>query len=250
MSVGAYRFSDRTVPVRKRRMRINQKKIAGEKAAEYIKNGMIVGLGTGSTAKYLIDRVGQLVREGLRIQAVATSRATERQARALGIPLLEIDEADHIDLAIDGVDEIDGGFNATKGGGGALFREKIVASLAREVIWIMDESKLVEHLGAFPLPVEVLPYGHKAVLRRLAEYGYRPVLRERDGAPFVTDNGNYIVDLHLGVPAPVEEAAKNINGIVGVLETGQFLKMCSRIIVGTDHGAQVLEAPGKDSGRG
>ncbi len=112
---------------------MNKKKIAGEKAAEYIKDGMIVGLGTGSTAKYLVDKVGELVRDGLKIRAVATSNATEEQARALGIPLLDVNEVEYIDIAIDGVDEIDSEFNATKGGGGALFREKIVASLAKEV---------------------------------------------------------------------------------------------------------------------
>lgn len=221
---------------------MNQKKIAGEKAAEYIKDGMIVGLGTGSTARYLVDKVGEMVRNGLCIQAVPTSKATEQQARQLGIPLLDINEVEAIDLAIDGVDEIDRDFNATKGGGGALFREKIVADLAKEVIWIMDESKLVEHLGDYPLPVEILPYGCQVTVRKLEKLGYHPVMRNKDGELFVTDNGNYIVDLHLSAPVDVEEVRKNLSGIVGVLETGQFLKMCARIIVGTDDGAKVIEA--------
>lgn len=220
---------------------MNQKQIAGEKAAEYIREGMIVGLGTGSTAKYLVDKVGELVQNGLKIQAVPTSRATEQQARELGIPLLDINEVEHIDLAIDGVDEIDGEFNATKGGGGALFREKVVASLAQEVIWIMDESKLVEAIGAFPLPVEILPYGYKIVFNKLEALGYKPVMRMKDEELFVTDNGNYIVDLHLGVPANIEEVRENLKNMVGVLETGQFLKMCKRIIVGTNDGAKVIE---------
>lgn len=221
---------------------MNQKKIAGEKAAEYIKDGMIVGLGTGSTARYLVDKVGEMVRNGLCIQAVPTSKATEQQARQLGIPLLDINEVEAIDLAIDGVDEIDRDFNATKGGGGALFREKIVADLAKEVIWIMDESKLVEHLGDYPLPVEILPYGYRVIVRKLEKLGYHPVMRNKDGELFVTDNGNYIVDLHLSAPVDVEEVRKNLSSIVGVLETGQFLKMCARIIVGTDDGAKVIEA--------
>lgn len=221
---------------------MNQKKIAGEKAAEFIKDGMIIGLGTGSTAKYLIDKVGDMVvNRGLRIQAVATSKATEIQARELGIPLLDINEVDAIDLVIDGVDEIDRNFNATKGGGGALFREKMVADLAKEVIWIMDESKLVDNLGEFPLPVEILPYGYKAIFRKLEEYGYHPVMRLKDNDLFVTDNGNYIVDLHLGVPVDIEDVKKKVNSIVGVLETGQFLKMCNRIIVGTNNGAKIIE---------
>lgn len=221
---------------------MNQKKIAGEKAAEYIKDGMIIGLGTGSTARYLVDKVGEMVRNGLCIQAVPTSKATEQQARRLGIPLLDINEVEAIDLAIDGVDEIDRDFNATKGGGGALFREKIVADLAKEVIWIMDESKLVEHLGDYPLPVEILPYGCQVTVRKLEKLGYHPVMRNKDGELFVTDNGNYIVDLHLSAPVDVEEVRKNLSGIVGVLETGQFLKMCARIIVGTDDGTKVIEA--------
>lgn len=221
---------------------MNQKKIAGEKAAEYIKDGMIVGLGTGSTARYLVDKVGEMVRNGLCIQAVPTSKATEQQARQMGIPLLDINEVEAVDLAIDGVDEIDRDFNATKGGGGALFREKIVADLAKEVIWIMDESKLVEHLGDYPLPVEILPYGCQVTVRKLEKLGYHPVMRNKDGKLFVTDNGNYIVDLHLSAPVDVEEVRKNLSSIVGVLETGQFLKMCARIIVGTDDGAKVIEA--------
>lgn len=221
---------------------MNQKKIAGEKAAEFVKDGMILGLGTGSTAKYLVDCVGEMVKNGLKIQAVPTSKATEQQALALGIPLLDISEADHIDLDIDGVDEIDRDFNATKGGGGALFREKVIADLANEVIWIMDESKLVEHLGAFPLPVELLPYGHTIVFRKLEAYGYHPVMRRKDGQLFVTDNGNYIADLHLGTDMDIQGVKTTLDHIVGVLETGQFLKMCRRIIVGTDHGAHVIEA--------
>lgn len=128
---------------------MDMKKLAGDKAAEYVKDGMVVGLGTGSTAYHMVNAVGEMVKNGLKIQAIPTSKATEAQARELGIPLLTIDELDHVDLAIDGVDEIDPQFNAIKGGGGALYREKVVASMAKEVIWIMDESKLVDKIGAF-----------------------------------------------------------------------------------------------------
>lgn len=221
---------------------MNRKKIAGEKAAEYIKDGMVIGLGTGSTVKYLVDKVGEMVKKGLKIKAVPTSKVTEQQARELGIPLVDINEVDHIDLDIDGVDEIDGNFNATKGGGGALFREKVVADLAKEVIWIMDESKLVNNLGNFPLPVEILPYGYKIVFKKLKEYGYNPAMRMKEGELFITDNGNYIVDLHLGTSMDVEEIKIKLNSIVGVLETGQFFKMCKRIIVGTNNGVKVIEA--------
>ena len=140
---------------------MDMKKLAGDKAAEYVKDGMVVGLGTGSTAYHMVNAVGEMVKNGLKIQAIPTSKATEAQARELGIPLLTIDELDHVDLAIDGVDEIDPQFNAIKGGGGALYREKVVASMAKEVIWIMDESKLVDKIGAFHLPVEIAQYGSK-----------------------------------------------------------------------------------------
>ena len=222
---------------------MNQKRIAGEKAAEFIKDGMIIGLGTGSTAKYLIDKVGDMVKNGLKIYAVATSKATELQARKLCIPILDINEVEYIDIAIDGVDEIDRNFNATKGGGGggALFREKMVADLAKEVIWIMDESKVVDNLGKFPLPIEILPYGYKVIFRKLKEYGYNPVMRLKEDDFFVTDNGNYIVDLHLNVPVDIEDVKQKLDNTVGVLETGQFLKMCNRIIIGTGSGAKIME---------
>ena len=221
---------------------MDKKKIAGEKAAEFIKDGMTVGLGTGSTAKYLVDKVGEMVKDGLNIRAVATSKATENQAGELGIPLIDVNDVDYIDIAIDGVDEIDRDFNATKGGGGALFREKIVASLAKEVIWIMDDSKLVESIGNFPLPVEILPYGYKVTFKRLEALGYNPVMRMKENELYVTDNGNYIADLHIGAPADVDDIKQKLDNTVGVLETGQFLKMCDRIVVGTDDGAVVYEA--------
>ena len=150
---------------------MDMKKMAGDKAAEYVKDGMVVGLGTGSTAYHMVNAIGERVKNGLKIQAIPTSKATEEQARELGIPLLTIDEVDHVDLDIDGVDEIDPQFNAIKGGGGALYREKVVATLAKEVIWIMDESKLVDHIGAFHLPVEIAQYGSKQAMARMEGYG-------------------------------------------------------------------------------
>lgn len=224
---------------------MDKKKIAGEKAAEYVKDGMVVGLGTGSTAFHMVNAIGERVKNGLKIQAIPTSKATEAQARELGIPLLTIDEVDHVDLDIDGVDEIDPQFNAIKGGGGALYREKVVATLAKEVIWIMDDSKLVEHIGAFHLPVEIAQYGSKQAMTQMEEYGFHPVLRVKDGKTFVTDNGNFIADLHLGAGFDIEDVRNKITGIVGVLEHGLFLNMCKRIIVGSDSGVTVTENPSK-----
>ncbi|NSB15029.1 ribose-5-phosphate isomerase RpiA [Clostridium beijerinckii] len=219
---------------------MDQKRVAGEKSTEYIKDGMILGLGTGSTAYYMIKKVGELIKNGMKIKAVATSKSTESLARELKIPLLSIDEVDRIDLAIDGVDEIDNEFNAIKGGGGALFREKIVASLANEVIWIMDESKLVDGIGEFPLPVEILPYGYKHVIKELQDYSLNPKIRMKEEEIFVTDNGNYIVDLHIGKPMNINDVYNKVNRITGVLETGLFINMCNRIIIGTNSGAKII----------
>ncbi len=220
---------------------MERKRIAGQKATEYIKDGMILGLGTGSTAYYMIKEVGELVQIGMNLKAVATSKSTENLAKELHIPLVQIDEIDRIDLCIDGVDEIDKQFNAIKGGGGALFREKIVANLADEVIWIMDDSKLVDSIGAFPLPTEVLPYGYTQVIRKLKEYSFNPIIRMKDGNVFITDNGNYIVDLHIGNPMDINDVYAKVTGITGVLEIGLFINMCRRVIVGTDSGVKVIE---------
>lgn len=220
---------------------MDKKKIAGEKATEYVKDGMILGLGTGSTAYHMVNKIGEMVKAGMDLKGVPTSKATEEQAKALGIPLLSINEVDHIDIDIDGVDEIDPAFNATKGGGGALFREKVVADLADMVIWICDDSKLVDSLGAFPLPIEILQYGYTQTIKKMAAYGWNPVLRERDGKVFVTDNGNYIVDLHLEKPVDIQDVKQKLSTIVGVLETGQFLNFCKYLIVGSDNGVQVIE---------
>ena len=215
---------------------MDMKKLAGDKAATYVKDGMVVGLGTGSTAYHMVNAVGEMVKNGLKIQAIPTAKATEAQARELSIPL----------LAIDGVDEIDPQFNAIKGGGGALYREKVVASMAKEVIWIMDESKLVDKIGAFHLPVEIAQYGSKQAMERMTGYGWNPVLRVRDGKTFVTDNGNYIADLHLGAGFDIQDVYSKLTGMLGVLEHGLFLNMCKRMIVGHSDGTvDVIENPSK-----
>ncbi len=224
---------------------MTEKKNAGIRAAEYIEDNMIIGLGTGSTAYYMIERVGQLVVNGLNIKAVATSLSTANIAAKFNIPLVSVDEVERIDLAIDSVDEIDGRFNAIKGGGGALFREKIVANLADQVIWIMDSSKAVDAIGAFPLPVEILPYGCNHTLRKMELLSMRPALRMKSNVPFLTDNHNYIVDLHIGKGFDIKYVSDELKAIPGVLETGLFLNMCDRIIVGIKDGVKVIENPGK-----
>lgn len=222
---------------------MEEKKIAGIKATEYIEDNMIIGLGTGSTAYYMIERVGQLVKQGLNIKAVATSQSTVNLANEFNIPLISIDQVERIHLAIDGVDEIDGNFNAIKGGGGALFREKMVANIADKVIWIMDSSKVVDSIGAFPLPVEILPYGYTHILKKLNLLLLNPVLRMKGDVPFLTDNHNYIVDLHLGKSFDIKDVSEKLQAISGVLETGLFLNTCDRIIVGTGNETKIIENP-------
>ena len=224
---------------------MNLKEVVGKKAVEYVKDGMIVGLGTGSTVFYFVHALADRVKEGLNVEMVSTSIQTVELAQSLGLTIKELEEIDHIDLAVDGVDEIDKEFNAIKGGGAALFREKIVADIAREVIWIYDESKDVEKLGNFNLPVEILPFGYSHTIRKMEEAGLNPVLRLKDGNTLITDNNNFIVDLHLGYGFDIKSVKEKLESIVGVVEHGLFLNMCKLCITGTEHGAVIIENPNK-----
>lgn len=220
---------------------MNEKQLAGEKAAEFVKDGMTVGLGTGSTVYYTIRRIGEMVREGLNIKAVSTSSSTTLLAESLNIPLVAIDEVGWLDLTIDGADEVDPSFQGIKGGGGALFFEKIVAAASDRSIWVVDSRKLVERLGKFPLPVEVVPYGNTHVFQRLSGRGMNPKWRMSGESRFVTDSGNYIIDLHLG--AIEDPVALNdwLNGITGVVEHGLFLGMADTVIVAHQDIVEVME---------
>lgn len=224
---------------------MNLKEVVGKEAVKYVEDGMIVGLGTGSTVFYFVHALADRVKEGLNIQMVSTSIQTVELAKSLGLNIKELEEIDHIDLAVDGVDEIDKNFNAIKGGGAALFREKIVADIAKEVIWIYDESKDVEKLGKFNLPVEILPFGYSHTVRKLTEAGLNPVIRKKDGEILITDNHNYIADLHLGYGFDIEEVKEKLANIVGVVEHGLFLNMCKLCIKGTLGGAVIINNPNK-----
>ena len=224
---------------------MNLKEVVGKEAVKYVEDGMIVGLGTGSTVFYFVHALSDRVKEGLNIQMVSTSIQTVELAKSLGLNIKELEEIDHIDLAVDGVDEIDKNFNSIKGGGAALFREKIVADIAKEVIWIYDESKDVEKLGKFNLPVEILPFGYSHTVRKLIEAGLNPVIRKKDGEILITDNHNYIVDLHLGYGFDIEEVKEKLANIVGVVEHGLFLNMCKLCIKGTPEGAVIINNPNK-----
>lgn len=222
---------------------MNVKQMVGEKAAEFVKDGMVIGLGTGSTAYYMVEAVGKKVSEGLNVVGVTTSTRTKEQAEKLGIPLKSVDEVDKIDLTIDGADEISSTYQGIKGGGGALLFEKIVADNSTEVIWIVDESKMVDELGAFPLPVEVIPYGSQQLFRLFEAKGYKPAFRtdEKD-AYYVTDAGHYIIDLHLEKIEKPHELAKWLDGLTGMVEHGLFLDRVNTIIVGNENGIELIEA--------
>lgn len=213
-----------------------EKAIAAVKAAEEVRDGTLVGLGTGSTAAFAVKSLSNRIRQGLRITAVATSQATETLADRLGVPLIPFQQLSCVDLTIDGADEIDHRFQAIKGGGGALLREKVIAAASTRVIVIVDSGKLVHQLGKFPLPVEVVPFATEFVRARLAELRGRVTLRALDGAPFLTDQGNHILDAALDeIPRPAEIAAA-ITAIPGVVEYGLFLDEIDTIMIARRHG--------------
>ncbi|MTD40020.1 ribose-5-phosphate isomerase RpiA [Erwinia sp. CPCC 100877] len=223
---------------------MNLKQMAGIEAAKYVKDGMIVGLGTGSTAKYMVEEIGRRVKEeNLSVVGVTTSKGTELQAKALGIPLKSIDEVPYVDLTIDGADEISADFQGIKGGGAALLFEKIVATYSKKNIWIVDESKLVNKLGKFPLPVEVVPYGSQQLMRLFEEKDFAPSLRNTaDGQTLVTDGGHYIIDLHLEEITEPLALGAYLDDLVGVVEHGLFLNIVSTVIVGSADGPRTIQA--------
>ena len=226
---------------------MNLKELVGIEAAKFVKDGMTVGLGTGSTAYYLVKELGRRVNEeGLKITGVVTSSKTEQQAKELGIPLKAIDDVESVDLTIDGTDEISDDFQGIKGGGAALLFEKVVATYSKDCIWIVDESKMVNKLGNFPLPVEVVPFGSHNVFRLFESKGYKPTWRMTDSNELLTtDGGHYIIDLHLEVIEDPHAVAAELDKCVGVVEHGLFIDMISRVIVGTPEGPKTLEVPKK-----
>lgn len=212
---------------------MDAKKIAAEKAVEEIKDGMIVGLGTGSTVFWAINKIGERVKEGLQIRAIATSLKSEELAKQLNIPIISAANIDIIDLDIDGADEIDKNGNLIKGGGGALLREKIIASNSKKFIVIADESKLVAKLGQFPLPVEIVPFAFELTLNKLKALGCDASIRRYDNKNFITDNGNLIADCKFNSIEDPDDLNKKIHLIAGVVETGLFLHtMVHSVIIG------------------
>lgn len=220
------------------------KKQAAEKAVEQIKSGMVLGLGTGSTTRYAVLKIGELWQQKqlTDIVGVPTSEATVALATELGIPLASLDEHPELDVAIDGADEVDPNLNVIKGLGGALLREKMVEQHAKLLIIVVDDSKLSHRLGTVsPLPVEVVQFGWRYQANWLASLGCTPVLRGSASSPFVTDNGNYILDCHFpaGIDDPTQLAVL-LRDRVGVVEHGLFLGMASQVITATPNGIKVM----------
>lgn len=206
-----------------------EKAMLAEAAIKHVKNGMIIGLGTGSTTRSFIDVLGKWVEAGGQVQGVATSDETAAQAERLNIPLLSLKEATRIDLTVDGIDQIDPQFRVLKGGGGALFREKVVALMSREVLYLADASKFVHHLTG-PLPVEIDRFAKPYVERFLQDKHVDATLREQDGKPFITDGGHLILDVDLKRVQDVHHFAKELKSLTGVLETGYFERQPDHVL--------------------
>jgi len=220
------------------------KKRVALQAVKHVKNGFVLGLGSGSTAAYMIQEIGRMVREdSLRVLAVPSSSQAMLLAASSGVPVTTLDEYPVLDLVIDGTDEVDKNFDMIKGGGGALTREKIVASSAKQVIIVADETKLVEKLGMFKVPVEVLPFGLAKATSSIKKLGGTPILREakRKAGPVVTDNGNYIVDADFGLIDDSEELNKQLKLIPGVIETGLFIGLADIVYLGKKDGIVTLK---------
>lgn len=212
----------------------NEKLLAAREAVKFVKENQIVGLGTGSTAKYAVQEIGKLVAEGLKIKCVATSNQTAELAESLNIKIVSMDEVEAIDLTIDGADEFDADLNLIKGGGGALFREKMVARLSKKVIIIADASKKVETLGAFKVPVEVVPVAVNFANKQIEKIGGEAKIRKRNNEIFVTDAGNNILDADFGLIENVRELSDKLNAIEGVVCHGLFIDLAQTVIMGKD----------------
>ena len=217
-----------------------EKETAARAAVELVRDGQIVGLGTGSTAAYAVRFLGERVRAGLKIRGISTSVKTKELAASLGIPLSTLEEFQQIDITIDGADEVDPELRLIKGGGGALLREKIVASVTRQFVVIADSSKQVASLGKFPVPVEVIPFAQTLVAKKIEGLGASVKAREYAyGNPFVTDEGHHILDCSFGEIADPEELAGELDRMPGVVEHGLFIGMANVALIGKEN--QVIE---------
>ncbi len=216
---------------------MNPKQLAAEKAVSFLEDGMTIGLGTGSTAYWAIEKIGKKVNEeGWKIKAIATSVRSEEQARGLGIPILDFSTIKFIDVTIDGADEVDAKLQLIKGGGGALLREKIVATNSKQMIVVADESKWVRTLGKFPLPVEVVHFGWERTFEKLQSLGCEAKRRMNGTGPYLTDNGNYIVDCSFFEIQDAPALHEAVNSITGVVDNGLFIHIAGKLVLGFNNG--------------
>lgn len=220
----------------------HQKKIAAEKATEEVKNGMVIGLGTGSTVYYALLKLGEMIQDGLNIIGIPTSEGTEKIATEQNIPLTALSKHPTIELTIDGADEVDAHLNLIKGGGAALVREKIIANASNRIVIVVDESKVSQVLGTtFALPVEIIKFGWEATQREVDKVCGKSDLRGGIDNPLITDNGNYILDCNFaGIPEP-ETVELQLNNIPGVVENGIFVDRADKVIIGTPNGIKYME---------
>jgi ribose 5-phosphate isomerase A len=217
-----------------------EKQVAARASLKFIEDGQVVGLGTGSTAAYFIQFLGDRVKTGLKVRGIPTSVQSQKLAEECGIPLTTLDQVDHIDVDVDGADEFDPQLRLIKGGGGALLREKIIASVSRKFIVVADASKQVAVLGRFPLPVEVIPFAESLLTRKISALGATVTLRKAAGAtPYKTDEGHHILDCHFGQIADPSALAHTLSGMPGVVEHGLFINMASAVLLAK--GSEVIE---------
>jgi ribose 5-phosphate isomerase A len=218
-----------------------EKILAANRSLEYIEDGMTVGLGSGSTARYFVRKLGQRVRNGMKVRGVPTSAKTSVLAREVGIPLADFSEIRELDVTVDGADEVDPSLNLIKGGGGALLREKIVASATNQMIIVCDSRKPVQRLGKFPLPVEVVSFGWQLVAYQIEKLGYQVEIREESpGRPFLTSESNYILDCHFReIRDPAALSAK-LDSVTGVVEHGLFVGLADLVIIGKSNGTETI----------
>jgi len=221
----------------------SEKELAGRAAAEFVRDGDIVGLGTGSTAYFAVIALGERVKSGLRITGIPTSNATAELARSVGVSLTTLEQHPVIDIVIDGADEIDPHLNLIKGGGGALLREKVIAAASKRMVVIADSGKVVEHLGKFPLPVEIISFARAVVERKIQSLGASTKIRTRsDGSPYITDNGNPIMDCNFGKIEDPPALSRTLSNIPGVVEHGLFIGLATLAVIGKGNAVEEMKA--------